>query len=57
MQSLQNFDVGSVSLSSFNIGGEPFAITYKVVVNGAVIDEQSVEVEDGADPFYKDYQL
>jgi len=55
--SAQKFNTGSVSISSFNIDGAPFTVTYKVEVDGKVVDEKSVEIADGSDPLTKNYTL
>ena len=58
VESVQDFASGSVSISSFNISGAPFTVTYKVEVDGEIIDEKTVEVSaDDADPLHKNYTL
>ncbi len=57
IESVQKFSAGSVTISSFNIGGDPFTVTYKVEVDGKIIDEKSVTIADGDDPLYKNYTL
>lgn len=55
--SAQKFNTGSVSISSFNIAGAPFTVSYKIEVEGKVVDEKSVEIADGSDPLTKNYTL
>lgn len=55
--SVQKFNTGSVSISSFNIGGAPFTVSYKVEVDGKVVDEKSVEIANDSDPLTKHYTL
>ncbi|RYD99245.1 MAG: hypothetical protein EOP54_04855 [Sphingobacteriales bacterium] len=55
--SAQKFNTGSVSISSFNISGAPFTVSYKVEVDGKVVDEKSVEIAHDSDPLTKHYTL
>lgn len=57
VESMQGFAAGNLNIGTFNIDGEPFTLTYKVEVNGKVLDEQTVEIEAGSDPYTKVYQL
>lgn len=57
VESVQDFMTGSVTISSFNIAGASFTISYKIEVDGNVVDEQTVEIAAGSDAFYKNYQL
>lgn len=57
VESVQNFYTGSVTISSFNIAGDPVSISYKIEANGEVIDEQTVNIDDGDDVYTRNYKL
>jgi hypothetical protein len=57
VESIQNFEVGSVTISGYNITGDPITVSYKIEVNGNVKDEKTVVMKTGDDPFVVNYQL
>lgn len=57
IESAESFYSGHLSIGGFEFGETPFTITYKIEVNGNIIDEQTVELEKDDEPFSKTYKL